>query len=321
MAKVQGQEVTATLPEHTNMFGVEPRFDLNLRGGCVEWWGLDIAELFQAIRDRGARVVQLNHPREGCNYMCLIEYNRITGLPGMTDPTRLGFDAGAALWDWNFDVLEYQNGNQQVFIRAGHEKDSGTFEDWMSFLNLGHKITAAANTDVHNWGIPGCPRNYFPSSTDHPAEFDQDELMTALLNGRVVASTGAFARVNINGTAGMGDLVTDTDGAVDLSVHIEAAPEIDVTHFKVFVNCDQAVNAAATSPAGVVKYDGTLAVPVSADAHIVVLGFGHDYLPRGLPQFDPTQVPRFTANAIYVDADGNGVFDPPGGKTCTYSLP
>jgi hypothetical protein len=32
------------------------------------------------------------------------------------------------------------------------------------------------------------------------------------------------------------------------------------------------------------------------------------------------QVPRFITNAIFVDADGNGIYDPPGGKDCTYDL-
>jgi hypothetical protein len=41
-------------------------------------------------------------------------------------------------------------------------------------------------------------------------------------------------------------------------------------------------------------------------------------MPRGLAQFDPLVTPRFTTNPIFVDADGNGRFDPPGGKTCTY---
>jgi hypothetical protein len=43
-------------------------------------------------------------------------------------------------------------------------------------------------------------------------------------------------------------------------------------------------------------------------------------IPEGLKNFNPNRVPRFTTNAIYVDADSDGVWTPPGGKTCTYTI-
>jgi len=52
----------------------------------------------------------------------------------------------------------------------------------------------------------------------------------------------------------------------------------------------------------------------------VVAGFGANLYPRGLASFNPTGVPRFLTNAIFVDADGIGRFDPPGGKACSYSI-
>ena len=67
-----------------------------------------------------------------------------------------------------------------------------------------------------------------------------------------------------------------------------------------------------------VKYDGTISIPVTEDAHLVVLGFGAERFPRGLEQFTPTRVPRFTTNAIYIDADGDGEWTAPGGKVCEY---
>jgi hypothetical protein len=135
-----------------------------------------------------------------------------------------------------------------------------------------------------------------------------------------VVSDGAYARVRTNGWAGPGDLVTDTDGRVDLWVRIEAIPEIDVSHFKVFVNCDEVLNIPCLGTDGVAKYDGILEVPVPADGHIVVVGFGQDLLPRGMPEFGPSGIPRFTTNAVYVDVDGNGIYDSPGGKACAYTL-
>jgi hypothetical protein len=316
VATVPGCELTATVPEHMNIYPVEPRFDLDARGGYVRWYGLDIAEIYALARERGAEIIALNHP----GYLRRVDYDRLTGEALLADPTVLGLEPDAALWSWNFDVIEYMNGHENPFVDPASSKDTGYFDDWMSFLNLGHLITAVGTTDIHGYDIAGQPRTYFASSTDEPREFDRDEFVASILAGRCVVSDGAFARVEINGSAGLGDLVTDVDGFVDLAVHIEAIPEIDVTHFLVFVNCDEALKVGASDPTGVVKYDGTLVVPVAGDAHVVVAGFGANPFPRGLEQFDPAGVPRFTTNPIYVDADGNGVYDPQGGKTCTYDL-
>jgi len=316
VATIPGCEVTATIPEHHNLFGVEPRFDLDARGGYVRWYGLDIEDIHALSRERGAEVIVLNHP----GYLRRSEYDRLTGEALLDDPTVIGLKPDAELWSWNFDAIEYMNGHENPFVDPASSKSTGYFDDWMSFVNLGHPITAIGTTDLHGYDVPGQPRTYFVSSTDEPREFDRSEFVASIVAGRCVVSDGAFARVEINGSTGLGDLVTDVDGSVDLAVHIEAIPEIDVTHFLVFVNCDQVLKVAALDPNGIVKYDGTLAVPVAKDAHVVVAGFGANQLPRGLGQFNPRGVPRFTTNPIYVDVDGNGVYNPPGGKTCSYDL-
>jgi hypothetical protein len=323
VATVVGQEVTCTIPEHINMFAVEPD-PTHPRGGFVKWWGEDIGEVFQLIYDRGAQIIQINHPRD---YMSLIEYNHSTGKADLADPTVLALQTGDSLWSWNFDAIEYQNGHDNVFDKYG---GTGLFEDWMSFLNHGHPITAHANTDVHNWGTPGEQRNYFPASSDSPAEFVEAEMVDAIKRGRIVASTGAFARVRAfdiadGDSAGMGNdpPMTISSNTIDLWVHIEAIPEIDVTHYKVFVNCDEELNVTTLNPLGVIKYDGDTVqqVPVTQDSNVVVMGFGQERYPRGFDNFNAANVPRFTTNAIFIDRDGNGIYDPPGWDGCTYTMP
>jgi hypothetical protein len=51
--------------------------------------------------------------------------------------------------------------------------------------------------------------------------------------------------------------------------------------------------------------------------------FGHKPFARVTVRFrtprpDPVRVPRFTTNPVFVDVDGNGAFDAPGDKTCSY---
>ncbi len=310
VATVIGEEVTATMPEHMTMLGAERRLDIDGRGGIVRWYGLDMAQAFDAIRARGARIVGLNHPR---GWLSEIQYDTQTGLPRLLDPTRLGFPADAQLFSFNMDMIELMNGAQAVFNNG-----KGMFDYWTSFLNLGHRITAVGSSDAHDYDLPGVPRTYFPSSTDAPTDFKLDDLVNALKDGRVLVGLGGFARVTADGTAGMGDTVTDIDGEVDLTLHLEGMPDVDLVAFRVYVNCDEVLEVAATTPNAAVKYDGTVTIPVTQDAHVVVMGFGRNPMPAGFPWIT-AGAPRFVTNPIYVDVDGNGVYDPPGGKTCTYN--
>ncbi len=317
VATVTGQEVTASLPEHMNMYPVVPDYNASARGGIPLWYGKDIEQIFAMIKARGAKVTQLNHP----GYLRLIDYNTLTGEPNMKDPTRLGYDASAKLWSWNFDAMELMNGPEPIFTDPSNPGRLGYFDAWMSFLNLGHKITMMGNSDAHDYGTPGTPRNYYSTAAATIKDFSEEEFTAAVLGGKIVISAGAFANVSADGKYGVGDLVPVSGGKVTLKVHIEALPRIDVTKFMVFVNCDEYKTVETTAPNNVVKYDGTIETPIDKDAHIVVVGFGENNLPIGLSSFDGKRVPRFVANAIYADADGNGKYDAPGGKTCVYSLP
>ncbi len=311
-----GQEVTASSPEHITAVDL-PLAPDHPRGDPVPWYGLGLGEIYGAIRDQGGLAVGLNHPRGGCNVLCLIGYDRILGDATLDDPLALGLDPGMSIWSWDLDFMEVHKGGR-FWLDPDDPDTTGLLDDWLSFLNHGHRVTAVGASDAHGLEIPGTPRTYFPSSTDLPAEFVPDDLWTSLVDGEVVVSQGAFARVLINDTAGMGDTITDTDGTVDLWVQVEAIPSVDVTHAVVLANCDQVAEIPATDPDGIVKIDAHVDIPLSADAHIVVIAYGAERLPHGLKQFDAAGSPRAFTNAIYVDHDGNGVFDAPGGKDCSY---
>lgn len=316
VATITGTEVTASVPEHINLYGIEPNPALGGRGGFLKWYRKDLGEIFAEARSRGAKVIGLNHP----GYLRLIDYDRILGRARLEDPTLLGLEPEAQLWSWDFDVVEYMNGHESPFSSLWNPEGTGRFDDWMSFVNLGHPIVAVATSDVHGLDFPGQPRTYVRYPTETPEGLDEDLFLASLRAGRAVVSDGAFARVVLNGTAEPGATVTDTDGSVHLAIRIEAIPDIDVTHFIVFANCDQVLKIPTLSPDGVLKYDGCVTLSVPKDAHIVVAGFGARRLPLGMEQFIPDYVPRFTTNPIYIDVDGNGAFDPPGGKSCSYNL-
>ncbi|MBV1920729.1 MAG: CehA/McbA family metallohydrolase, partial [Pseudomonadales bacterium] len=309
VATVIGQEVTATLPNHTIAYPIVQDTS-DPRGGPIPWYGLDIAGIFAAEKARGAQVRTIAHPRS--SYLNHIEWDRIAGEPGVDNLTDLAFSEDAQLWSWDFEALEYQNGPQNVY-------ETGVFEDWMSFLNHGHRITATGASDVHGADAPGMPRTYFRSTSDNPETFIESDMISAVQNNQAIVSTGAFATITANNTAQIGDILTDTDGAVSLSVLVQAIPSIDIDHIKIYMNCDEVVTALASNPIdSAIKLNETfqITVPMDKDAHIVVLGFGKESMPRDLPQYNPTGAPRVTTNPIFIDGNGSGTFDAPGGKQC-----
>ena len=310
IGSITGEEVTASVPEHLTMFPVQP--DGTPRGGPVEWYERDLDTLFADMRVRsGGGVNLLNHP----SYLGLIEWDRLTAAPTLADPTRLGLAADAALWSWDFDGIEVMNGHNSPF-----DDGNGRWLDWQSMLNAGHGLVAVGCSDDHGGTKVGFPRTYVPSTTDTPRHVDTAEVVAAFHDGRAQASTGAFARVSVDGVAEVGSLYVPATDRVELAVRVDALPEIDVTHVVVFWNCDTVAQLPATDPTGVVKLDTVVELDALEDGHLTVAAFGAERYPAGLPQFDPTHVPRVLTSPIFIDADGDGVFAAPGGRECSLLL-
>jgi hypothetical protein len=313
-----GSEVTAPLPEHTNAWPFPPRPEVP-RGDHVKWYGHTLEGIWAAERERGAQVVQLNHSRVNgsCGFLCVIDWNRLTGEPTETDPTLLGLNADEALWSWDLDSMEVMNGLRSPFLDPNDARRTGSFEDNMAMHNLGHQVTAMAVTDVHGESPPGQPRTYVAVTDDTVGAVPEAELVDGVQRGAAQMSSGAFVRASIDG-AEPGDLAEPASGEVDLQVAVFALPEVDVQHITVLANCDEVAEFAATSPDGATKFEGTVPLSLAQDAHIVVLAFGTAPMPRGLSGYG-AGVPRAVTSPIFVDVDGNGVFDAPGGKTCAWT--
>jgi len=251
--------------------------------------------------------------------MCLVGYDRVAGDITLDDPTLLGYRADAQLWSWDFDTHETMNGHTSPFVDPERPDSTGTFDDWISFINHGQGITATGVTDTHGLDAEGSPRTFFVAPTDDPAAFADDMLVDAMLRGRALVSAGGFARVHI-GDASLGDTVTTDSGDVDLRVEVSALPAIDVVAVQVLANCDEVAWIDLETPHDVIKFSGSIPLSLDADAHIVVVAHGTRPLPRPFPQFDAWGVPRVITNPIYVDVGGDG-YVAPGGKTCEYRNP
>ncbi len=324
VASIPGEELTATSPEHMSVWDMPPD-PSHPRGRPIVWFQKGVEELTQEVHDRGG-LIALNHPRttNSCAYLCLIGWDRVAGAPTLDDPTRIGLTAGTPLWTWDLDALELYNGLGNLFA-FGKDERAGVFDDWMSFLNHGHRIPAVASSDVHGDSGVGSPRTYLASTAD-PATLDAAVLRDALASGNVTLSAGAFALASI-GEVGLGGDVTATpaidDGdvrTIPLTVDVRGTKMLDVTHVSVFLNCDEVLRLPVADPYGTQKLKQTVTLPVPKDAHVVIVAFGRDPMPRGFDGAEASRVPRALTNPIYVDADGDAKWTAPGGKTCDYSL-
>lgn len=309
-----GSEVTASLPEHTNAWPF-PVVDGG-RGDPVRWYQLGFPGIYAAERARGATVLQLNHARVNgeCGILCLLDWDRGPDDPATDDPDALGLATGEEIWSWDFDSFEVLNGLRSPFLDPADPRHTGALTDWLAFHNLGHRVTGVGVTDEHGMDTPGTPRTWVVA----PDGFTQADLAGATLDGAAQISAGAFARVTVDG-AGPGETATVADGEAELWLHVEALPEIDVTRVDVLVNCDAARSFAATDPAGVVKLDETVALPISGDAYVVVIAMGEQPMPRGLSDYTASAVPRVIVNPIFVDGDGDGVWTAPGARSCDWA--
>ena len=315
-----GSEITASIPEHVNAWPFPPEGD-DPRGNPVRWVQLGFPGIYAAARERGARVVQLNHSRVNgeCGILCVLDWDRGAGDPSTDDPEGLALPAGTEIWSWDFDTFELINGLRSPLLDEADPRHSGALNDWLAFLNLGHRVTATAVTDVHGLQIPGEPRVYVQVPDDTRGVVSADDVADGELEGAAVISVGAFASVSIAG-AGPGALASAPGGEALLALRVQALPEIDVATVVVLVNCDQVATIDATEPFSLEKLNVQVPLVLTADAHVVTLGFGAEPMPDGLEDYDARNVPRFVTNPIYVDVDGDGVWTPPGAKACATGL-
>ena len=315
-----GSEITGSIPEHVNGWPFPPESD-DPRGKPVRWYQLGFPGIYAAARERGARVVQLNHARVNgeCGILCVLDWDRGAGDPTTDDPEALALPAGTEIWSWDFDSFELINGLRSPLLDEEDPRHSGALNDWLAFLNLGHRVTATAVTDVHGLQIPGEPRVYVQVPDDTRGVVSADDVADGELDGAAVISVGAFASLSIAG-AGPGALASAPGGAAVLALRVQALPAIDVATVVVLVNCDQVAIIDATEPYALEKLNVQIPLELTSDAHVVTLGFGAEPMPEGLLDYDARNVPRFVTNPIYVDVDGDGVWTPPGAKACATGL-
>jgi hypothetical protein len=304
-------EVSTELAPHTighaNAFPmIFERFAF--RRGAVPDEGRRWREIIADLRALpGERVVQLNHARgdgEGIVREAFLThmgpakapYDRERPLTDAPNRVLIEPDPETGLRDIDFDAIELLNGKRMAAY-------SRLREDWFSLLLQGERLTGTANSDSHFLhSVVAAPRNYVRVVDDNVERLDTEAFVRSVRRGQSYGTTGPLLQVKL-GDAEMGDTFRGREGR--LEVRVSAAPWIDVSKVRVFVNGIEVY-------AGKASTEALVQVPLrfEADAFVVVEVQGEP--DEGYRAVLPGFTPFAFSNPIYVDADADGAWTPPG---------
>lgn len=325
---VPGIELTGRYA-HMNAFPFKPEERTQDNGAPV--WNEDPRITAITLRDwQGAepdRWVQINHPDMVRNFTDADGDGRFDG----------GFRGLATL----IDGIETENGGGSEILGGrpfmiGKDKNGKDSVQmlrefiWLQMLNRGHRYAAMAVNDAHSVygnGVGGW-RMYLPSKSDKPSEIDWRENVRHAKAGHSYLTTGPFLLVQTEDGTGPGDTTRAVGGSVKLKVRVQCTDWIDIDRVQVLVNGRARPELNFTREAnakmfkdGVVKFDEIIDIPLSEDAHLIVVATGEkSNLSIGYGTSPQAKIhPLAYNNPIFIDFDGHGFT--PNGDNLGFPLP
>lgn len=253
---------------------------------------LSVPELIDTARELGARVVQINHPRHSDALFDSAGYDPVLG-PEFADEMT---------WPDDFESIEIVNDPAAT---------CETMRDWFSLLSRGWRVAGVGNSDTHSLDNPaGWPRNYLVSPTDDPAELTDDIIMDAVLELAVSVSGGIFLDFPEGPTPGATVPLPD-EGPLALRIRAQTPEWADADVLIAYVNgielWRQPIDGGGAE--ALVDLDETVEIAgIDEDAYVVFFAYAeerHAVATPGRPVFGFT-------NPIFVDADGDEEWTPPG---------
>ena len=258
-----GSEVTPFAYGHFNIWPLE-RADDDPSGGAIDWargpdgFALVPGEIFDRARERGAELVQVNHPRAapGSPFDLLAYFDRAGLTFDYEERAILGDSAqqslpndwlrlppGETLLDLDFNALEVWG---DVEIR-----------DWFNFLTLGFVVTPLGNSDTHTVvkNPMGFPRSYVRVDDDSPDALEDGSIVGSLLDtlsGRaardVVVTNGPHVSVTEQGdTDSVIGATVEGDGTVTLTIDVQSPRWAHFDTIEVFANATPDSDAEDTT--------------------------------------------------------------------------
>jgi hypothetical protein len=297
---VIGNEVT-TRTGHFNVFPVAP--GAPPPDASSSDWAVTLAAIH---RTPGIKAVILNHARD------IHSGTRPFGPENFNDA------AAVNLHDWpmRFNAMEVVNSgaNQSDILQL--------FQDWMTLLNRGHRVTPVGSSDSHDVSrhFVGQGRTYIRCRDDDPGDIHVDEAVASFLQGRVMVSYGLLTQITVDDKYGSGELAAVPDSQVRVTVRVLAPSWITADRVLLFANGELIRDKVVPSPADPalppgVKFQATWSLDRPGhDVHLVAIGLGPG-VPglhwRTAKPYQPTS-PAWQAQvlgcsgAVWLDADGDG---------------
>lgn len=243
---VPAVEVTSPTWGHFNVYPYDP--EPGTPGGGVPDPTVTPRELFRWVRAHHPEaILQVNHPRMGT----MGYFNRIQ-LDAQTGRGRFPLAP-------DFDALEVYNG----FHLGAPERVERAFLDWLHLLARGARYVGTASSDSHMiaYHQADYPRTYVYTPRGHGEVASRAVILRSLRAGHAFGTSGPMLFASA-GRAMPGDSQRVTGDHVVISVRVTAAPWVPVERVEVYRN-DRLLQILAVSPSTrLVRYDGTVRVPV-----------------------------------------------------------
>ena len=251
-------------------FGV---FPLNadtsqINNGNFAWANRLPPAVFADVRARPEHpTLVINHPRGARNgaYFEAAGYNPAEGT------------ANPTMWDDGFTAVEF-------FNDSSFEENPVLVRDWFSFLARGRRVFAVGSSDSHHLSSSpvGFPRTCMFLGTSEPQGASPQAIATAVGTGRSTIAGGIFLDVRALpasgdvGAVGPGQEITGIGAEGRMEITARAPTWVRADRLQVFVDGTAlptiALDDAARDPRDpVVRYHGTVRVPVSATGSWVVV--------------------------------------------------
>ncbi len=303
-APLTGEEISP-LVTHIGAYGI-PYDPYGGAGGALRipvetsegrWRVLDVPELIDAARDKGAQIIQINHSRVSQGYFDHVNYSPQVPLESL-DPM---------VFTTDFDTLEIFN-SPNYFCK--------NFQDWQGLLNQGLRVTAIGNSDTHSRDkVPGYPRNYLKTLAPNPVNVTAAEITDSVQQGAVTMGGGAM--MDFPTGPQPGDTISMMDESITLNVRIQTPSFTKVDRLMVIANgmiiLDQPIESETED---IVDFDGPLTLALTQDAHVTVFALGNqqlDVVRPGGPVFA-------MANPIWIDVGDDGLTFPGPGEVPSLDL-
>jgi len=277
---IPGIEITPFAYGHFNAYPMTP--EANATGGAVDWgrgregYAMVPSEIFDAARGRGARVVEVNHPRgDGglttfqkffdranllYDYDNRVMFGDFQHTPVPNSWLRLPEET---LWTDRWNALEVWNGFSMEDTDGDGTREITSLDrvlrDWFNMLSMGFYVAPIGNSDTHSSVKDplGMPRTMVRVTDDSPVAVASGTVVDQAMNTiegltsarDIVVTDGPMIHVTSGGMPAIGRQVAAAAGSVTLDITVTAPSWAEFDTVEVFANStpDSPVRTGAVS--------------------------------------------------------------------------